>query len=330
MEAQQKLKEAFVRYLENRYTAQDLRLIQDHFQQETDREILSRLIAEEFEHTPTTHNKRIDQILDHSDAFITAELKKRKTAQNGWLYRKLVFRIAAAAILLLGIGLTYFLLQPAQPQLLTVSVPYGKRMEVQLPDSSKVWLNSGSTIQYPSKFSSADRTVLLKEGEAFFEVTHDAHKPFIIHSGSVDVSVLGTSFEISAFAKDKETKVTVSTGKVGVLQPTINRHANFLLPGEREIIDRITHQIQTVKVDPSDIAAWRTQQLIFQDEPLLSVLHTLERTYNVHFEIKNKRLIQERITTRFKNQTIDNVLTALSFSNHFTYTKANDQLIIVN
>ena len=317
----------FQRFLDGESTKDELQLLFDHFNI-LDESELRTLIRYELENgsqsaLPNESRENRLQVLYEGIANRIDVLPERKEPVRLWQ-----FAAAIAAMLIIVTGF-YWSYTNRQVKYETVYAAYGKRMEVQLPDSSEVWLNSGSTIQYPSKFSSANRTVILKDGEAFFQVVHDAHKPFIVHSGSIEVSVIGTSFEISAFEKEKAVKVTVATGKVGVLQPAINDPAHFLLPGQRAIINTVTHQIQTIKVDPADVAAWRNDRLIFEDEPIAEVLRTLERTYNIHISIENKNLLNERVSMRLNHQPLSNVLTAMSFANHFTFKQINEESVIV-
>lgn len=283
-----------------------------------------------------------DELVDEDNRLAAVKKMQQFDTEGGLLRLKLqmerksnkrqkqvkIYWSAAAAVLIAAIGLFFTLFRPVQPRLLTAVVPNGKFITVTLPDSTKVWLNAGTTLQYPEQFKGATRSINLKEGEAYFEVVHSA-KPFIVHAKGTDVNVLGTSFEVVAFTKEWDTRVTVNTGKVGVIQPAVQAEAAFLLPGDRAIINKATHEIKKVHIDPADVAAWRSDRLIFEDQPLAEVLQSLERRYNVHIQIKNERLLSERVTMRLNNQPLDNVLTAISFSNHFSFKKINDQLVIV-
>lgn len=317
----------YKRFLEGESTPDELQQLFEHFG--TAREVeLRSLVRAELQNDLTgtipdsDRNLKLQQLYKGISNRID-DLPKERGLIRTW-------RIAASIAATLVIVSGYYLLHRSQSaELKTVYAAYGKRIEIQLPDSSKVWLNSGSTIQYPVAFNSTNRTITIKDGEAYFEVVHDVHKPFIVHAGNVDVNVLGTSFEISAFEKEKEIKVTVATGKVGVLQPTINEPAHFLVPGQRAIIVKATHHIRTVKVDPADVAAWRNDRLIFEDEPITEAIRILERTYNVHISIENQNLLNERVTMRLNHQPLSNVLTAMSFANHFTFNQINEESVIV-
>jgi len=329
LETQEKLKEAFARYLENSYTAEDFQLIQDHFQQETEREALYSLIADELNGTSANDVKRIDQILDNTDVYISTELRKRKATRNVPLYRTMYFRIITAAVLIMGIGYMFVLRRPAQAQQLTVQVPYGKTMRLTLPDSSKVYLNAGTTLQYPDKFIGQNRTIKLVNGQAYFDVKHRVHDPFIVQADGVKVTVLGTAFEIKSFASEKEINVTVGYGKVGVLPNIKAESATILLPNEQAVIDKFSHNLSKRKIAPTDIAAWRQNKLVFQDENFQNIINALERKYNVQILVSNPKLLQQTVTMRIDNQPLPNVLEIMGYSNNFKYTVQNSQLIVI-
>lgn len=317
---------SYQRFLEGKSSEEELRQLFKDFGT-TDEATLRVLIKEAFENTGTEYTSsqpdKFQGLFQKISDRIDDRPHHKKTFIVNW-------RIAASIAATLIIAGGYYLWSLSRPvEMKTVTAAYGKRVEVFLPDSSEVWLNSGSTLQYPVIFQGKTRLVTLKEGEAFFVVTHDAHKPFVVQTGKTNVSVLGTSFEIAAFTKEPETLITVSTGKVGVV-PASSAQSTFLLPGERAILDKATNVIRTVKVDMADIAVWRQDRLLFDDQPLATVMASLERKYNVRIEIKNSRLLNEKVTMRLGNQPLDNVLTAISFSNHFTFKKINEQLIIVN
>lgn len=232
---------------------------------------------------------------------------------------------AVAAMLVIATGLILWQYMATDIKIITVA--YGKTQQVRLPDNSTVWLNAGSTLQYPAHFSSKTRTVRLN-GEAFFSVVHNVHIPFIVSTDKASIIVLGTSFDVSAFQSDHHLRVTVSTGKVGVRagQKTI-----ILLPGQRAVIDKITDNVKTIKVSTNAIAAWRQQRLLFDDQPLSEVIQALERKYDVQIEIQNKQLLSEHITMHLDNQPLSDVLNALSYSKHFKYSFAQKgKSVIVN
>ena len=327
MKNAENLKHLFERFLEGNSSIEELNQLFDHFKT-IDQSQLRELIRDELDREQNTDNGRdSDRKLKLQQLYQGISSRIDNSPKHGLIR---VLRIAASVAAMLVLGYCLYLWSINRPvEIKTVYAAYGKRIEVHLPDSSKVWLNAGSTLQYPVTFKSDIRSVTLKEGEAFFEVIHNAHQPFIVHARSANVSVLGTSFEISAFEKEKETKIAVSTGKVGVQRFASNRNVTFLLPGDEAVINRTTNTIQKVQIDTADIGAWRNGRLIFEDQPIAEVMESLERKYNVHIEIQNAALLSKRVSMRLNNQPIANVLIALSFSKHFNYKIINEQLIIV-
>ncbi|MET3115649.1 hypothetical protein AAKU52_003401 [Pedobacter sp. CG_S7] len=164
--------------------------------------------------------------------------------RNGKLsYRKHLFQIAASITIFLSIfsaGYYYyttFLNKVPETVMLEKSAGNGKVIKITLSDGSKVWLNAGSKISFPKSFGKSKREISLF-GEAYFEVEHEQHRPFIIHTGAIITQVLGTSFNINAYALNKNIKVTVLTGKVAVLVPEKDKRGTrtIVLPIVRTII----------------------------------------------------------------------------------------------
>ena len=324
------IKLLYQRFLNKSCSKAELQILFDYFDT-VDETLLKALIMSELENEQIEmeHDQYRVQKLQQLYAEISGRINVVDEEQKVIKIRTWRIAVAVAAAIFLAIGYVLFT-QPKAIELKTVYAAYGKRLEIVLPDSSLVSLNAGSTLQYPVTFGGNSRTITLKEGEAFFQVKHHANKPFVVHTRGTNINVLGTSFEISAFEKEKNIKVTVSLGKVGILQPSINKTATYLLPGDRATINNKTHNIQKSKVDIDDVAAWRNDRLIFEDQPIDEVMRSLERTYNVHIRIDNQKLLHERVSMRLNHQPLNNVLTAISFSNHLTFSKDKNQLISVN
>jgi transmembrane sensor len=325
------LKSLFNQYLAGNASPQQVRQLLNYFRLEKESGLLTELIFQELEKSGQLNGvyaKEREPVYQRVQQGLNKRIDEQQLVPVP-LWRKPFIRFAVAAMLLMATGLALWKMNQQPPVMLTVSVPFGKMQRITLPDSSKIWLNAGTTIQYPDKFDDNTRRIVLKNGQAFFEIVHDPSKPFIVTTNGADVQVLGTSFEVSSFEHDQEMKVTVSTGKVGVMPATVHQPATFLLPGDRAIINRFNHALVKSHIDTADIAAWRSNRLVFADQMLPEVFASLERKYNVHIQIENERLFNERVTMRLNNQPLDNVLIAISFSNHFTFKKINDQLVIV-
>ncbi|WP_183561566.1 FecR family protein [Mucilaginibacter sp. SP1R1] len=228
--------------------------------------------------------------------------------------------IAASLLLILSAG--YLLLKSqAQPnaglQMLSVTTAAGQQKKVIMPDGTEIVLNSGSMLSYRAKFVDAKREVYLN-GEAFFNVKHDSNHPFLVHTGSLNVQVLGTSFNVRSYPADTKTMVSVATGKVGVnsLKPTATY---MLLPG-----DRLSYSKKKVfkkdNVAIEDIFGWQKGILIFRLETIEDIAPILERYYGVNIQIKASRFCHKQVTASFTQKTLPQVLEILSQTAGFNYT----------
>jgi ferric-dicitrate binding protein FerR (iron transport regulator) len=157
----------------------------------------------------------------------------------------------------------------------TMSTPKGGKYQLLLPDGSKVWLNAASSITYPVVFSGRERKVTIT-GEAYFEVQKDNEHPFIVNLGGVDITVLGTEFNINAYPDEQDTRVTLLQGAVKV---TKTGKTVLLRPGDQA---RITQTLQvTSQVNTDAVIAWKNGTFDFTGVPLDVILRQLSRWYDV-------------------------------------------------
>jgi ferric-dicitrate binding protein FerR (iron transport regulator) len=243
---------------------------------------------------------------------------------------------------------------PADPsrqyEIAQVSKP-GERKSFQLPDGSKVMLNAGSSIKISKDFNTRVREIEL-EGEAFFDVVHNARKPFIIHTLSMDIKVLGTVFNVKAYATDKIAETSLLSGSVEVtiknktnqkviLHPNekIMLPVDFADPGKRQpeakpveikpenyTISGLTHN----PVDSSlDEVSWIENQLAFNGNSFAEIAVLLERWYNVSISFEDEEVKKYRFTAIFDKKNIGQVLDALQLSRHFTYRIEDGNKIII-
>ncbi|HMR19247.1 MAG TPA: DUF4974 domain-containing protein [Sphingobacterium sp.] len=171
------------------------------------------------------------------------------------------------------------LTQAAGEVLNTVSTPRGGQYKVILPDNSIVWLNAASTLRFPVAFAGTDRTVEL-EGEGYFEVAHDAQKPFIVTSQNQQILVKGTKFNITAYSDDSQLTTTLLEGAVLVR----NMHHAYtdevlLRPNEQAVLK--DHVISTSNVEAMEVIAWKNGKFIFNHTPLQTIMQQLSRWYDV-------------------------------------------------
>lgn len=160
----------------------------------------------------------------------------------------------------------------------TISTPRGGQYQVNLPDGTRVWLNAASSLTYPAAFTAKERKVELN-GEAYFEVSHDKNKPFKVTSSRQVVEVLGTNFNMSAYASDEQEKTTLLVGKVRVKMQQGDGEA-VLRPGEQAVLEN-NQSFKVFAVNTEDAVAWKNNAFVFNNEELGSILKKIARWYDV-------------------------------------------------
>jgi len=234
-----------------------------------------------------------------------------------------VARIAAMVAGMMAItgGAFYFLKSRKAPVVADIAIeaPLRTMKKVILPDSTVIVLNAGSTLKYPETFTGNTREITL-EGEAFFDVAPDPRKPFIIHSGALNTTVLGTSFNITAYKHLAQLSVTVLTGKVAVTD-TLSQQSVTLLPKQKATFNPATATLLTTAADkPENAMAWSKGRLVFEETLLPEVAVRLSNKYNVHITLMDKRLSDYRFNGEFETESLDDILKIIS-----TLTKTNVQ-----
>ncbi|KAA6436685.1 DUF4974 domain-containing protein [Dyadobacter flavalbus] len=259
-----------------------------------------------------------------------ARTPEARTFDFSGLKRLVTWTTAAAALIIAGFLFWTNSHKPAASEMHLVQAPLGKTLKVRLPDGSSVWLNAGSSMRYPDHFAGKTREVVLKEGQAFFDIVHLPGKPFVVHAKTLDITVLGTSFDVKAYKNDRHIKVSVKTGKVGVtLRDKPESPALMLLPAEQAVLPEKTAKIQVAEISKPAIASWKDNRLVFEDELLSEVFHVLERKYRKHIIIEKEDLTAEKISFTLDNQPITDVLKVMSFSKKFNYSQLNDSTIVI-
>lgn len=256
--------------------------------------------------------KKLAQQIDGH--FSKETLKTRIVKIPSWL------KIAAAVILLLAVA-TYFIpnfSRNDRPAFKLVSTIAGERKLITLSDGSKITLNNSSSIKFPAHFADKDRKVSLS-GEAFFDVAHDPHKPFIVSTGKLSIQVLGTSFNIHSYPAEKNIEVTVATGKVAV-SVAHQKTSWMLTPGQQLSYQQENGQATKSTVNPNDYTGWQKGALIFKNEPLEMICKRLERWYAVKINIKTTALKNKRISLEQQEESLDNVLKMVGLVADFHYT----------
>lgn len=202
----------------------------------------------------------------------------------------------------------------------TISSRQGMVTQFTLVDGTKVWLNSGSVLQFPSEFRGKKREVLLK-GEAFFEVTKNEKQPFRVNANELKVEVLGTSFNVASFDDDNQSEVVLVKGKVALFSENGNNKTAYgiLNSGQRAVYEKRTQKVFTEEVDVEKYIAWREGNLIFRDDSMEDVVKRLSRWFNVEIIISDPEIKEYVYKATFKNENLTQVLNLLKLSAPIDY-----------
>jgi transmembrane sensor len=199
--------------------------------------------------------------------------------------------------------------------------------QIVLPDGTKVWLNKNTTLSYPKTFEDDKRNVELN-GEAYFEVVKNPHKPFTVNSEAMDVRVLGTVFNFRTSGRNDLAEVSLLEGSVQVKGNNDEGVIN-IKPGQKVILDKINHCMIVQQTNTSLDAVWHNKMIPLENMNIHSIARILEHLYHVHITVASNVDAKMTYSGTIKyNETIDSVLTALRYSIPFEYRIDGNEVYI--
>lgn len=240
-----------------------------------------------------------------------------------------VWKYAASILILISLGLgSLFLVQTKRlndfnqmaSNEMVIKTSTGAPSHLLLPDGTEVWINSSSTLKYPSVFSEIQRDVQL-EGEAFFHVTKN-HVPFVVHAPKCNVKVYGTRFNVDAYSDQERSIVALKEGSISISGENIKEH--FLKPGMIAEIDNSSNvQInKVIKVD--DYADWMDGKQSFKGRPLKEITDRLGRKFGVRFVYKDPKAAQYTYNLSFSTESLKEILELLEFTAPLHFERETD------
>jgi len=214
----------------------------------------------------------------------------------------------------------------------TLKVPYGKTFKVTLSDGSIIHLNSGTTFKYPEQFDIESSRKVYLTGEAFFEVAKDELRPFIVHSNKVDVEVLGTKFNLSAYPDDESIQTVLVEGSVRLSESANTLNNTILSPNYRATWNEISKTFKTERVDVNTYIAWTYGELVFNEASFTAISKKLERSFNVKIINNNNFLATQKFTgtINIKESSVENILDLFKLDTHFKYSIHDNIIEITN
>ncbi|WP_291591905.1 FecR family protein [Bacteroides sp.] len=238
---------------------------------------------------------------------VNEQKKTRRFRIRGWQYTA-----AAVVIFAISISGTFFLTKNKYSEAVMVEnfASAGNMNIIELPDGSKVQTNSGTLLLYPETFKGDTRTVYLI-GEANFRVMKNPDKPFIVKSGTVSVTALGTEFNVAAYPETNEIIATLLTGKIKV-DCNGGKNSYILNPGEQIVYQNTTSQSFLANANIEDVTAWQKGLFVFRGKTMKEILFTLERRFNVTFQCNISSFSNDKYNFSFRqNASIEEIMNVM-------------------
>lgn len=244
---------------------------------------------------------------------------------------------AAIWTLLISSSITFLYLHrsstpaPATVSFCQIEIPKGASSKVLLPDSTVVFMNGGTTLKYDASWQhKANREVFLS-GEAYFKVTRNVDKPFIVRAGELDVQVLGTTFNVTSYPDEEEIKVSLVEGKVNVCAVSDAEKNLLLSPDEQAVYNKEEKFLSMRKIDAASQVAWTTGRLVFVNEKLFDILKTIGKKYDVQILIQSQKVHTEYFSGSIDAElALDEILSYLDVDNKFVWRKKGKTIVITD
>jgi transmembrane sensor len=216
---------------------------------------------------------------------------------------------------------------PVLSKIIVKESPKGQKLRTFLPDGSTVWLNSESSIKFQENFNDSIRFVEL-QGEGYFEVIKDNTRPFIVKTGEIKTTALGTSFNINAYPNDNTIEIALITGKVKVNTLAETDKIFYLEPNSAIAFIKPQNEFTEFNFIPHNVLAWKDGVLLFKDDSFQTVVNKLERWYGIEITVVGNPPANWSLTGRFTNNHLVETLEAVKFGRQFDYTLDNKNLEI--
>lgn len=234
-------------------------------------------------------------------------------------------------IIVLAGGIRFFM-QPASRQSALVKehrTPVKHSRHITMPDGSLVVLHADSRLEYPAAFNGSLREVTLT-GEAYFDISKDTLKPFVIHSGSLRTTVLGTAFNIRAYENAPDITVSVTRGKVKVETEQEGKLLAVLTPDQQVVYNNMVATAVQQSVSADSEVLWVRKDMVFENQPFAAVVETLNSRYRVNIRFENPELENCPIRASFSGtETLDKVLSVVCTIRNASYTMDDDYNILI-
>ncbi|WP_423130534.1 FecR family protein [Gaoshiqia sp. Z1-71] len=307
------------RFFAGNCSRNDYRLVHRQFSAKEDREELRKLLEKhwmEFDPADVGQDETFDNMLHrlHHQLHLEESKKTIRLSRFQWIQR--IAAILFIPLLLSFLAYLYVNRQGNDPEAYAeIRSPLSGKTHFVLPDGTSGFLNNGSVLKYPLAFNQSRQVDLV--GEACFDVAHNG-KPFHVLTKTLDIKVMGTTFNVIAYDDDLTEEVVLQSGKVQVSSKSGNKLA-ILEPDQKVTISLASNKVVLRQVDASQYTAWTKGKLVFRNESLDLVVKRLSRWYNVDFDLADPELLEYTFHATFMDERLDEVLKLLSLTTPISY-----------
>ena len=265
---------------------------------------------------------------------LSGRLKRmeRQTAKKKNYFIREFLKVASVVVITVGVTAALFSVgkdkDDVNVAMQTITVPAGQRVNLDLPDGSNVWLNAGTRMQYPVSFMEDKREIIL-DGEAYFDVARNEKCPFIVHTHAMDIEVLGTKFNVEAYAKQQNFEASLIQGKIKIKSPSDNNISQVLLPDYKSTLKN--GKLVISKIEDYNIYRWKEGLYCFKNKSFIEIIKDLEKYYNLKIIVDKPSITNIILTGKFRiSDGLDYALRILQKDVPFIYDKhTTDDIIYI-
>jgi ferric-dicitrate binding protein FerR (iron transport regulator) len=312
------------KFVANQASEGEIELLQEYFKTPVGLESLSEVIDEhaaDFDDAPLS--------ISGNDPMLPWQLREKRNKKS-LPFSSSVMRAIAASFIGLALVAGAYLFVADRNAVTVYQTRSGEKTTVTLPDKTVVTLNGNTSLSYRGNWSKADVRSVELSGEAYFSVTSDPQKPFVVSTSDISIRVLGTTFNVKSYDEDEAVETTLVEGKVmiekgaagGVKAETVN-----LLPDQKATFRKDSKQIALETVDSENEASWINGTLMFKDEPFSEIIKDLQRKYGVKITVRDPASLACRFNTTIEGEPLEKVLELFSLSGNVKYHFKNDHEI---
>ncbi len=289
-------------------------------------------IAKQFIQSLKYKNVKVLSAADHDRIFSEIRSFKQKideqesnlNLKNQRYLPTTILRVAAVIVFMVTVGFgIYSIISVGKPyanyataEIIEKVVPMGAKLTVTMEDGTVIRLNSGSRLTYPKEFSDSIRSVEIS-GEGFFDVAHEAARPFIIKTGAINTMVLGTKFNVRSVEDEDEIQIALVSGRVEVDDSKGKK--TILEPSEMAVYSKRNQEIQKKEYDMTAVTSWKDDILVFKKSSLVEIIDKLEQWYGVNIKVDVKTPIMGLYSGEYHDEPLDRVLQGIGYASGFQF-----------